>query len=597
MVAARKGSLLIARTLLLAKAQVNSVDAAGCTALHKICAVVDVTMGVRPREVPVLGVPLSAFEGFATATGSMARLLLEFGADVNQRGPNGRTPLHFLFKTDSSWEGDRWLMMDHSGRFHPRNVAVGVLLSFGAKANARDDNGDSLIVHAYRRGDFGGVELLLASGVIVSRTDYWQMLQDLEASESLTLNAVNCFFTMPRKQPTDILNTPAFQKFVRPVWDRLLNKAARACAYKVLDALLDHGVYGLSGVDDNVLCIATMYFKPIPAAMGGTQSSLEFMTRVVARIARGPPEHKAQRHPLIDQPGEGQGQAAPLFLSISRASLDIAVVLVECGANIHLTDPGSCTPVTVVLSMAPMTPSTGLMKVAQAMIDCAAWPQDTILTKCYLISFVGNMDLDIFAERISLTAQTLKGAFVWRTWVPSFSVEKTITLALRLLDHVDINYVDPFGNAALLTLLHLVLKGAEPRQPPIRQDAYTFDAEFLSTERIEAMLALFTLLVTKGASLTIQNGESATSLDLIARVLCTCPLPAPSCDHALILAFRRYVRLAPFTSSPLERSGEARDGERGEPLIWIFNDMRFPLDLLSEEELDDPDRWVGVGRG
>ena len=79
----------------------------------------------------------------------IVRLLLEYGANLNTRDNEGRTPLHLV--SDSRW-GDLWLSA--------RLEIARILLSHGADVDVEDEKGRTPLQAAFASGQTEMAQLL-----------------------------------------------------------------------------------------------------------------------------------------------------------------------------------------------------------------------------------------------------------------------------------------------------------------------------------------------------------------------------------------------------------------------------------------------------
>jgi ankyrin repeat protein len=146
-----------------------------------------VSPNTRQRETPITHSAGDTALIVATYMNHMqiAELLIRAGADVNEGGHIGRTP---LLKTDDLRLTELLIMAgadvnksDETGRT-PLMVAgmeeAKLLIDSGADVNAKDNYGMSALMYAGERGDCETTELLLAHGADIHArsTDGWTVL-------------------------------------------------------------------------------------------------------------------------------------------------------------------------------------------------------------------------------------------------------------------------------------------------------------------------------------------------------------------------------------------------------------------------------------
>ena len=105
---------------------------------------------------------------------NMARVLVDYKADVNAKGKGGRTPLHLAVMydhrdivelllangADVNAKDDDGVTPLHYAAWHDYVKVTKILLAHGADVNAMDKNGETPLGWATERGDEGMLKLL-----------------------------------------------------------------------------------------------------------------------------------------------------------------------------------------------------------------------------------------------------------------------------------------------------------------------------------------------------------------------------------------------------------------------------------------------------
>jgi ankyrin repeat protein len=187
--AAKRGDTPGVRALIARKADVNSVEADGTTALHWAvrrdnldAAKALIAAGANARTTNRYGVgalSLAAVNGNA----AMLELLLNAGADVNQALPEGETVLMTAARTGSVAAVK--LLMAHGAAVNAKEEFLGqtalmwavgqrhadaarTLIELGADVRVRSKGGYTPLLFAVRAGDLESVKVLQAAGANIN---------------------------------------------------------------------------------------------------------------------------------------------------------------------------------------------------------------------------------------------------------------------------------------------------------------------------------------------------------------------------------------------------------------------------------------------
>ena len=351
--AAEKSDRAAIRALLKQRADVNTTQADGMTALHwaahhddREMAELLVRAGANVKAANRYGVtPLS----LAATNGNapLIELLVKAGADPNAALPGGETPLMTAARTGSL-------------------TAVKALLAHGAMADAKDEaRGQTALMWAAAEGHAPVVQALIAAKADIrarvpsgfspllfaireGRLDVVRILLEAGAdvNETIPLDG-------PRRRP--------YGGRVPPGGMTALLLAVQNAHFELAAELLEAGAnpnVDLTGY--TVLHAVTAVRKPgigdnDPAPEGsGRMSSLELVKKLAARGANL--NARMTRRVNLNNTRANELGATPFFLAALTADAELMKTLVALGADPKLTNVENSTPLMAAAGLATRSP-------------------------------------------------------------------------------------------------------------------------------------------------------------------------------------------------------------------------------------------------
>lgn len=559
MYAVNCGSTEVVRVLLSANADVNAVDNFGASVLYCVCG-----DNLKPYSIGHLRI---------------LHDLLDAGAKLHA-DYRGRTELFELC-----------IPQQVSPILSYSTAMLGLLHTYGADFNARNDEGASPLMFAFLQGALDVVDYLLCLRVTVTVRDCYEMAysllercympRQLEMMHSLQK-------VLHRAQPTQRPGSDEWKERTDFMWPKVLFHAVKRRRFDLVTLFLEQGVKpcyrSVSG--DSVLHLSVK------------RTDKFCLTMLSNLIHYG-------AHEMVNEVNDRE--LSPLQMAVAYRNAQVAYVLAEGGANIHQATAGAPAPLATALRMYY---DQRHYKVLRSLLDPAhrMWSeQDSSLWK-------GQHYIHKLVEALISAPKSIQNSH----YRDDSLSKKTFNSALTLLGYgVDVNDVDDEGDSALSTLLQFLLDCAitgRTAEPEAQETEDTLAAPAVSlasratkpaatrsigqqtriSVKESAILHLFTLLVSQGADLSLQGRDGVTAVEKLREIASLGDVSA--CDvPETIDTLRACVKIPPYDTETRRMLGRARARyPTGEPVLFVFNDMDTEFRPIQKAHLDDPENWVPI---
>lgn len=185
--------------------------------LNKVTQLLDNGMDVDVRADRSKSTPLH----FATRDGryDVVKLLVDRGADVNARTAHGDTPLHFASHSRMFTCANPRSREDAHGLGKEYHAIVELLLSKGASADPRNEEGTTPLENAAQCNDVGVAQLLMAQGANINNRGRQYSVLDMavywgpEVAKLLIKNGVKVNTVTPYSGGTPLLSAVSRGRF------------------------------------------------------------------------------------------------------------------------------------------------------------------------------------------------------------------------------------------------------------------------------------------------------------------------------------------------------------------------------------------------
>lgn len=413
------------RVLLDAKADVHAATNQGMTALHWA---VQLCFLRRPEE--------GRHREFDTAL-AMVRLLLDHGADPNHHCEGHGSPLF----TDVYNLRNATNLSNCAFNLPGPNCMASLaplMISRGADPNIHLENrsnlsGKSLVVSAFKLGEYDSLDALVASGAIVTRDDYLGMMRSLfdKPQRRGTSGAVDALFRI-LNAPSLKLEAPEDRKNIMKAWEEVLYHAVGRHP-RLVHCLFPHVVLtdirGLGG--KNVLHLMAHWERHDATTPTEFEDQI---TNVLSDLLR------CGAYRLMNEPDDfGQ---SPLQTAIDLENTAVAISLALNGADCHseTKKPDGSITMSPLKSAIRRYSKACFFDMASEMLDITMSDRTTMDTRDsqYLKDFLLHLGESSFDEPSEATSRT----------------SELMTKLIRL--GVDVDGTDEDGNTPLHLLFHLL---------------------------------------------------------------------------------------------------------------------------------------------